>query len=425
MKQTPSLLSAFQKPWPFFTLLSLLFLFCLGCGSKSGEQAKGNAADSGAYTIESITQVVEAGDTNFFPHVISRTGNQAGETKINNAIRDFFLLTSFDPKEKQETMWHGLRFTAASGQDVVALHITGSALGAYATEYDTDLFITDQGEVLYATAFPLLALLSPEHYFSFLDQHWTAKASKEFEKAAQCADDIQIACSIYDINTGVTDQQLVLTLKNEECFPHVAAACAPSVEVKVPLATVTPFLSEFGKKVIASGYYAQKSPLKKFEASRSLQDSLPNVLVLRLKRPDVNFDYGGSFSYPETTLRLVFKPTNKFEGTLEAVVDMDDLPADFRGTDSFSPNDQPQNYTGTFNYGGFLLTRPCDDEGAGSDCLDSLRFQWKDEYDENAFATGGRYLLSDLGTIHYAGYTTNRFFYKPKKENGTGVAELP
>lgn len=421
MKHAPALLFVYKRFLSSFTLLSLLFLFCLGCGSKSGDSAKGNANDSGAYTIESITMVVEAGDTNHFPHVITRTGNTIGENKINDAIRNFFMLTSFDPNEKQETMWHGLHFTAESGRDVVALHIVGSALGAYSTEYDTDLFITENGEVLYNSTFSLLSLLRPESYLSFLDKYWTAKATQEFEKAKSCADGMDISCSIYDINAQVVDQNWVLKLSNEGCFPHVAAACAPTVEVKITMAETTPFLSEFGKKVIASGYYSGKSALKKFEASRQLQDSIPNILLIRLKRPDVNFEYGGSFSYPETSLRIQFYTTQPQSGTIQAVMDMDDLPADFRGTDSFDADDEPRNYTGTFDYDGFVLTRTCDEEGAGMDCIDTIRFQWKDEYDEKAFSVGGRYLLTDFGTIHYAGYSTNRFFYRKSKEETAGL----
>jgi hypothetical protein len=62
----------------------------------------------------------------------------------------------------------------------------------------------------------------------------------------------------------------------DDCFPHAARACSPQVEQAIPPATISPFLSSFGKYVLLESNYVRMSRLEQFLFTRKHFRNIPN-----------------------------------------------------------------------------------------------------------------------------------------------------
>jgi hypothetical protein len=417
MKLTVSIVT---KLYIFISIITIVTF--TGCGKKTDEAATVSAdslkMDSALFKVETIIFKNEGtGTSSNIPHFVSLNNDTTTARLMNNAIKDYFQLSSFEPDKEKDFSWSDVNFTSEVGKDVVVLNIKGTYVAAYPTDYDEAVFISmKDGKVLHNVDISFPALFKEDGFFSVTDQYWKGKAQQKFVKAAQCASDLAPTCSLYGINFKVEGKNAVLTLNNQDCYPHVAAACSPSLEVNIPIEKLKPFLSDFGNKVIESGYFQKTSPLDRYQAAEQLKATMPNRLFIRLKRSGFQIENGPFFDFPETSIGITFNETKKMEGNLTSFWDMDALPADFRSTDAFSISDTPINYTGTFNYDGFVLTVEC--EPMNSNCIDQVTFTWGSEPVEGAIAVGHRWLSCDAGALLFAGYSNEDFFYSANLQNG-------
>jgi len=407
-----SIVYALAKGGIFISIITFTITF-EGCGKKSGEPINSPDSikvDSALFKVETIVfKNQTSGTASNIPHLISLNNNIQTAELVNNAIKDYFQLSSFEPDKEKDFSWADVSFTSEVGKEVVILNIKGTYISAYPTDYDESVFISlSDGKLLHGVAISFPALFKEDGFFSMIDQYWKGKAQLKFEKATECASDLTPTCSMYGINVRFEGKNAILSLDNQDCYPHAAEACAPSFEVSIPMEKLKLFLSDFGNKVIESGYFQKTSALDRYETAGQLKASMPNHLFLRLKRPGFQIENGPFFDYPETSIGITFNETKRLEGNLTGFWDMDTLPNDFRSTDALSISDTPINYTGTFNYDGFVLIVECDPMNSG--CIDKVTFTWGNEA-EGAIAVGQRWLSCDAGAITYAGYSSEDFFY--------------
>jgi len=406
-----------------YPTLATILLLASSCGLKPGESL--SSADTvetdtlsrlieseqpGSYVVETVVFAGPNNSTNSIPRVRSSEGNGYVESEINNYIKEFFEITSFVPNEQQEFLYSDVSFEAEFGQSVLVLSILGTYMAAYPSEVsEVMIFSLGDGQRIKEGGFTLPSLVKVDGYFPFLEKHWLAAAQSKFAEAKECAE-LEPGCSPHDVKIENKGLVLMLSLNNEDCYPHAAAACAPEVEVSVELDKAKPFLSSFGLKVLSSGYFLEKSPLKRFELAERLRSDMPYLIFMRVKRPDIpaeNDVNGIGFVYPQVSIALQFEGrAMDVQGKLSGYLDMDNLPEDFRSTDAFTLSDERINFKGTFSPHGFFMTRECEvDDGQ---C--TINFTWSENYVEGAQMVAGRWLSCDFGSLLWVGCSNEEFF---------------
>jgi hypothetical protein len=223
-----------------------------------------------------FTETVDKAYTSAIPHVTDQSGRQNQITrKINDAIQERFMLESFDPKTVTEFRWYDVEFEHQVKESVLHIAFRGEYYGAYPNQIEESLYFDlKTGTQLAEKRLPFHALFSPEGYFDFLNKYWLSGCSGAYQEAIRCAD-AEPYCDCYDIEYGYGSGKLNLSITND-CFPHVVRACTPDFTAALPLDTVKPFLSNFGKYVLLEAHYAQMSRLDQFLFYREQLHKIPN-----------------------------------------------------------------------------------------------------------------------------------------------------
>jgi hypothetical protein len=210
------------------------------------------------------------------PHASSNRSDDRVD-KINQVILEYFDLKSFDPAE--DFAWSNLSFETEMDDNTIALHIKGSYMGPYPSEIDDVLFIDKGGYKMDANEIPFYTLFKHDSYFSFLDKYWSEKCEAAMSEATQCATQAP-TCTCFDIGVTSSNQNIVISITGD-CYPHAAEACNPKATVQVSIKELTPYLSDFGKKVVVEQTYFNKSALQQFNIANEHRYKLPNVMFIR------------------------------------------------------------------------------------------------------------------------------------------------
>jgi hypothetical protein len=212
------------------------------------------------------------------PHAVSNRPDDRID-KINAIILEYFDLKSFESDQAKDFSWSNLSFETEMDDNTIALHIKGSYMGPYPSEIDDVLFIDKGGYKMDATEIPFYTLFKHDSYFNFLDKYWNETCEAARSEATQCATQAP-TCSCLDIGVTSSNQNMVISIAGD-CYPHAAEACNPKALVQVPIKDLTPYLSDFGKKVVGEQNYYSQSALQQFNIANEYRYKLPNVMFIR------------------------------------------------------------------------------------------------------------------------------------------------
>jgi hypothetical protein len=328
------------------------------------------------------------------PHAVSNRPDDRID-KINAVILEYFDLKSFESDQAEDFSWSNLSFETEMDDNTIALHIKGSYMGPYPSEIDDVLFIDKGGYKLDATEIPFYTLFKHDSYFSFLDKYWTETCEAARNEATQCATQPP-TCSCLDMGVTSSNQNMVISITGD-CYPHAAEACRPKATVSVSFQDLTPYLSDFGKKVVVDQDYYRKSAFQQFNIANEYRYKLPNVTFIRFDIVNAQDDAQAD----QAVLGLQLIPgDDPFSGTIEGwfnYLNIDQEPVrvvgEFSEFGSFSVKDPTGNIPGEFS---FRWLAP------GEDPLSSSTV-----YYVEGGTDGARF---EIIKVHYSGFP----FYEPR-----------
>jgi len=198
-----------------------------------------------------------------FPHLRSlRRGGQDVSDAVNGAIRRRFDIED-DSKPLDCWGWSGVEFTSNISERVLWIDWNGCYLGAYETCYAEHFAfdLADEGKPLEKVEFEPYQLLDPD---------WTEACAAVMAEASECASfDAYCSCDapVYNFSKDGVSVSL-----SDDCYPHVALACTPTLQRTASLGDLDSLLTPLGRKVLL------KTPYLK-------SDGLRRYLVYRRERP--------------------------------------------------------------------------------------------------------------------------------------------
>jgi hypothetical protein len=310
-------------------------------------------------TVETIVfpNTAEPSAKSNIPHITGNPGtDDSVVVKINNTIRETFMIDDFDPVKAVDFNWSGADYTYEIKSNILWISYHGEYLGPYPSEVKDNLFFDlSNGNLLDNRTLPFSALFSLEGYFSFLNKYWIPGCSKEFEKAAKCAGS-EPDCSCYDIAFSLSDNHLKIFFTGE-CFPHAAQDCNPAYSANLPADSVKPFLSSFGRYVLFNTEYVRMTELDRFLFYR---DNLKTI-------PDYYF-ISGSIG-------------NKYPVSM--AIEINDSSKKVTGYYFYNKQQKSISLTGEFNPAKINLTESSDNKITGE-----FEFIIQQSYNENGFNAG-------------------------------------
>ena len=228
-----------------------------------------------------ITETVDKKFTSYLPRLKDTENFQNPVVdKINQEILEYFMLDSFIPEEIENFSWYELDFISEIRSNILLIDYAGEYLGAYSTYIDEELYFNlETAEQLENKDITFQALFTQKGYLDFLQKHYLEGVKNSFKEAIECAE-TEPYCSYYDIyGFGITKGKFHFGLAFD-CYPRVVQACSPGFDVSVPVDSVTPFLSDLGKKILLTDNYTNLTGIDRFLYNQKLQKEIPNNLFV-------------------------------------------------------------------------------------------------------------------------------------------------
>jgi hypothetical protein len=196
------------------------------------------------------------------PFVIDKSGTKSEIVeKINEQIKDRFMIDSFDPDSVSQFNWSNIDFQYEIESNVLLISFTGDYYGPYMSSAVENLFFDlSNGDLLEENLLKFHNLFSIDGYFSFLKKYWLPECIKEYNEATQCAN-YEPYCDCYDINFSSSGNDQISFSLIDDCFPHVIQVCSPSYSISIDIKSIKPFLSNFGSCALFQKEYFKMSSI--------------------------------------------------------------------------------------------------------------------------------------------------------------------
>jgi hypothetical protein len=228
----------------------------------------------------SLTETIDNNVVSQLPRVRDTSGRYGKVVeKIDSFLLDRFMISSFDQKEIAEFRWYDVSFRAEVKENLLFIAFAGEYYGSYPTNVEEELlFDLRTGAYLETEDIPLEALFTLKGYTDFLNRYWLTSVKNSFQKAMECAGDIDPYCSYYDIDWYQVKNGWFYFSLTRDCFPHAAKACAPDIIRSMPADTLRQHLSPFGRKVLLDDAYTNKYGIEKCLYNQKVKGEVPTNL---------------------------------------------------------------------------------------------------------------------------------------------------
>jgi hypothetical protein len=220
-------------------------------------------------------------DSSSVPIAVTLTGGQnIVTTAINNTLSEWLMLEDFEIESGKGLPWYGLSFASEQKAGVLHLHLSGEYAGAYLNLVEEDLFFDlKNGALLKKKLIPLPAMFRASGYIDFLNAHWIKGCSEALAEGQNCAE-TEPDCHYLDIAYQLNGPDLVLSLANENCYPHALRACAPSFRRVFKKSEISSYLSDFGQRYLAKAANVAFSKLDEFLYYQQNAAEIPDMYFM-------------------------------------------------------------------------------------------------------------------------------------------------
>ena len=218
------------------------------------------------------------------PKVVDLSGMHSEIVKkINDQIRERFMISSFDQNELESLPWGFVDSHFDIKEKILYIWFSGE-YNAASLSHEQDEFYFDlkTGELLSYTIIPFQALFTLNGYLDFINKYWLVGIRNKFKAAIECAEGELPYCDIYDIYSySVTNNKLNISLPGaEDCYTRFYSYCSPSHNISVELDSLKEYLNESGKYILIKSSYLSKSSIEKYIDNEKLKDRIPNHLFI-------------------------------------------------------------------------------------------------------------------------------------------------
>jgi hypothetical protein len=227
-----------------------------------------------------LTETIDNSVVSQLPRVRDTSGRDSKVVeKINSFLLEKFMINSFNQRELTEFRWYDVSFTSEIKENRLFIAFAGEYYGAYPTNVEEEmLFDLGTGDNIQQEDIPFEALFTLKGYTDFLNRYWLTSAKGAFQKAMECAGDIDPYCSYYDIDWYEIKNGWLYFSLTSDCFPHVARACAPDIMRSMPVDSLRQYLNPTGKKALLDDAYTNKYGIDKCLYNQKMKDELPTNL---------------------------------------------------------------------------------------------------------------------------------------------------
>jgi hypothetical protein len=243
----------------------------------------GFAAFSQEISVDTIvfTETINHAAKSNIPFVIDKSGTKSEIVKkINEQIKDRFVIDSFYPDSVSQFNWYNVDFQYEIESNVLLISFTGDYYGPYMSSADENLYFDlSNGNLLEENLLKFHNLFSIDGYFSFLKKYWLPECIKEYNEAIQCAND-EPYCDCYDINISSSGNDQISFSLSGDCFPHIIQACSPSYSISIDTVTIKPYLSEFGAYALFQKKYFNMSSIEEFLFYKEYYTKMPSYFFI-------------------------------------------------------------------------------------------------------------------------------------------------
>ncbi len=288
--------------------------------------------------------------------------NNKAVSKINNYIRDVFMIESFKPEEISEFRWYEVNFQSEIQEDIAYIAFEGEYYGAYVSQVKDKLFFDlKTGDILDPYDIPFQALFKMDSYLDFINKFWLDDVQTIMAEAVECAG-TEPYCSPYDIEYGgyFEDEIAILALPlglSSNCYNHALLACSPIVSKIIPIADLQAYLNTFAKNLFKDSYFnLEQTEIDKYLYRRKHQDFIPNNIFIFGKI---------DAKYPFSMAINIAKSSSKISG--------------YYYYDN-SESHEKILLTGNYEQNSFVLQESLNEETTGS-----FKFDWSSEYSSDGY----------------------------------------
>lgn len=229
-----------------------------------------------------LTETIDNSVVSRLPRVRDTSGRYTKVVaKIDSFLLDRFMINSFDQKELTEFRWYDVSFRSEVKDDLLFIAFAGEYYGAYPTNVEEEMFFDLRtGDYIQNEDIPFEALFTLKGYTDFLNRYWLTSVKGAFQKAVDCAGDMDPYCSYYDIDWyQIKNGWFYFSLTND-CFPHAVRACAPDIMRSMPVDSLRQHLSPMGQKVLLDDAYTTRYGVDKCLYNQKMKGQIPTNLYL-------------------------------------------------------------------------------------------------------------------------------------------------
>jgi len=203
----------------------------------------------------------------YIPFVKNAKGEQDKvTTRVNAYIKDRFMIRSFNP-EYTDFRWHDVRFVYTIIKSHLHIEFTGEYQGEEKHKVADNMFFSlTSGESIDNKTLPLNSLFTLEGYFEFLHNNWVETCKKAIDES-----DCKFKPTPYDFDFEVLDKEISISLKTTS----ENNSCGLSHTRTYSLEDLAPYLSAFGKKIVAGNKYYKLSRMEKILFYKENKSALP------------------------------------------------------------------------------------------------------------------------------------------------------
>lgn len=243
------------------------------------------------FVVDTIvfTETVDKVYQSDIPFVKSISGKKkAIADKINEEIKDRFMIESFDPQKNEEFRWYEVGFESEILANILLISFGGEYYGAYPNLVGENLFFDlKTGKRLKEEILDYHLLFSKQGYFDFLDKYWRKGCDEVFREAKICTD-FDPYCSKFDIiiradNEISLSKGLITFALTSDCLPHVVKGCSPVFDVQILIEDLKPYLSSFGIYSLIESKYLTKTTLEQYLFLKQNQSKIPAIYFIQGK----------------------------------------------------------------------------------------------------------------------------------------------
>lgn len=246
------------------------------------------------FDIEKVEFEIRDRWENFIPKLValnSEDETQDVVNQVNKELLDFYGLTSFEPSQiTAETYLCSSDFSWRFDSGILEISVQ-LARGMKCGDVDGELYfdLNNGGLKLSQEDIPLHTLFTSTGYFEFMEKYWIDNVKYAFDMEAlsyyraegedggyrALKRDLYEEIGWYTVDTGYFNCHSYFTP-----YPESLRCYNPVAESTVPIYSVIPYLSDFGKKVLLQDDYTAMEGIERLLYERRMASQIPKRVVV-------------------------------------------------------------------------------------------------------------------------------------------------